>query len=321
MGKQANLHPQIEQLFRDSINYWASRGEIGRYGNPVNRPDGAYDAMPANVRRQSPSQQSSRQREIAKGEAYGRAFVERMNNRKAASRNGMAFDVTPQREQELQDELGGQCKARVLDYLASKLSPDDYAQARALVKGTDDTHEPTLPMTHQGSSAWGNLADRAERDDGGMPKALAGTYAGEYAKAQARDAAERKEARDGVGSGVGTLLGGLLGSVAGPIGTAVGSQIGGELGGAAEKGLTHMITDPAQAAPVAHSGEEEGDAAPRATTRDSQGYFPSTTKGFEAEQLKRPAMDSRRRIGTLAQDSKQSDFARRFPEVARIKVL
>ena len=94
-----------------------------------------------------------------------------------------------------------------------------------------------------------------------MPKALKGTYAAEYAAAKARDAARRKQARDGIGSGVGTLLGGMVGSVAGPIGAAVGSQIGGNLGGGAEKGLTHMITDPAQAAPPAHS-EEGDDAAP-----------------------------------------------------------
>lgn len=73
---------------------------------------------------------------------------------------------------------------------------------------------------------------------------------------------------------------------------------------------------PAQAAPPAHS-EEGDDAMPR----DSQGYFPSKTKGYEVEQLKRPAMDSRRRVGTLAQDSKQADFDKRFPEVARIKIL
>jgi hypothetical protein len=108
-----------------------------------------------------------------------------------------------------------------------------------------------------------------------------------------------------------------------------------------------MITDPAQAAPVAHSGEEGDDAAPShrfsnmasenhtdadadtrwmtptddAMPRSAQGYFPSTTKGYEAEQLKRPAMDSRRRIGRLAQDAKTADFNRRFPEVARVKIL
>ncbi len=58
-----------------------------------------------------------------------------------------------------------------------------------------------------------------------------------------------------------------------------------------------------------------------AMPRSAQGYFPSTTKGFEAEQLKRPAMDSRRRIGSLAQDSKQANFNERFHEVARVKIL
>ena len=165
----------------------------------------------------------------------------------------------------------------------------------------------------------------------GIPKALEGTYAGEYAKAQARDAARRKAAaKDGVGSGVGTLLGGLLGSVAGPIGTAVGSQIGGELGGAAEKGLTHMITDPAQAAPPAHSGEEGDDDMPknaadarraRAIARDSQGaYFQSDRTAYHNAQPV-SVTPVNRRIGVLAQDSRAADFDRRFPEVARIKIL
>ncbi len=212
-------------------------------------PDGAYDAMPRDVRRQPLSRQSSYQREIAKGEAYGKAFVERMYNTKAASRSGMAFDT--EREDDMRDDLDPVAVARCLGHLAGKLSPEDLQQVRALLKGDNNQADKPItgPMTHQGSSAWGNLADRAARDDGDVPKALEGTFAGQYAKAQARDAQQRKAARAasdmGIGEGVGGLLGGLLGSTAGPVGAIVGSQIGGSLGGSAEKGLTHMITDPA----------------------------------------------------------------------------
>jgi hypothetical protein len=53
--------------------------------------------------------------------------------------------------------------------------------------------------------------------------------------------------------------------------------------------------------------------------RSAQGYFPSTSAGYDKSQG--VSRDNRRRVGTLAQDSKQADFARRFPEVARVKIL
>jgi hypothetical protein len=310
---------------------------------PWQGPQYAMDAMPRNLRRQdaAPSQHSSVQREIAQGAAYGRRFAEQL----LAPRNPkLAFDQTPQREQDLQVDLDPMCVERALGVLASKLSPDDYRQARALLKGSGETDKPsTGPMTHQGSSAWGNLADRAA--------------------IQARDARRRsKAAEDGIGGGIGSLLGGLIGSAAGPLGAVVGSQIGGGLGESAEKGLTHMITDPAQAAPNAHS--ETDDAMPSSSSnrfenkatssanhtdadadtrwmtptadsaryamphasdslpRSAQGYFSSDRTAYlDAQKATRLANDKRRRIGRLAQDSKQADFDKRFPEVARIKIL
>jgi len=309
--------------------------------------------LPRDVRRQAPA--LSRQREIAKGEAYGRKIAEQ---RLAPRHNSaMAFDQVDDDacilelldflEQKLSTKdfervlalLGDDdgmsasdardihpfARAKALGYLAQRSSGDDFKQAHSLLTNNGDLPapgKPILPMTHQGDPSSGNRVDFDPRRDGDMPKAFQQTYPGKLAAAKARDAARRAPAKDGLESGVGTLLGGLLGSAAGPIGTAIGAQIGGNVGGSAEKGLVNLVTS-GSAAPVAHSGEEEGgdDAMPHAGTRDSQGYFPSTTKGFEAEQLKRPAMDRRRRVGRLAMDAKTADFEKRFPEVARIKIL
>jgi hypothetical protein len=145
-----------------------------------------------------------------------------------------------------------------------------------------------------------------------------------------------------------TVSSGASTSALGPVGAIAGAQIGSQLGGAVEKGITHMITSPEEAAPLAHS-EEGDDAAPShrfanmasenhtdadadtrwmtptddAMPRSMQGYFSSDRTAYlDAQKAARPTMGARpRRVGTFAQDSKKSDFNARFPEVARIKVL
>ena len=116
-------------------------------------PTMAMDSMPRDVRRQAPA--LSRQREIAKGEAYGRKIAEQMLAPRHNS--AMAFD-------QVDDD---DCILELLDFLEQKLSTKDFERVLALVGDDDGMSASDARDIHPfaRAKALGYLAQRLSGDD------------------------------------------------------------------------------------------------------------------------------------------------------------
>ena len=166
------IHPTIEKLFRDSMNYWGSRGQLGRptmaldaahQRQPARKPTLAYDVkkLAVDVMSKFPSLGIDVAESLQQADQLADELKTRLTPMQQHKLNlhlsGLEVDVPEEDVRQLAEQLKARLSPRDLEHvktcLAGAVSPEAARQAGAGVGTDNPTNDPNYGLARPAMDA------------------------------------------------------------------------------------------------------------------------------------------------------------------------